>query len=380
MILKAIGFCGAVLLAGETALLVASPQSDDRDSTVLKKELDGFQLEFFNNSPTASQALAINSTGSVIGVKEHPNLRNIYFYYDQNGFKDMPIPKGFTNVEATAVSDTNLVVGRTTKAIGTSGSLRAVTWVPDKAEVKQLPVPDGYEITDAHDISADGKMITGSASGDKGLKPVVWEWDAEQSDWKAQLLPVEHDDNPFLVASQLLISPDGTTIVGCCTESKSAEGVYDSALYEWRISEGAWSRRLVTVEQMQLKGINNKGQIAGSVPGNKGRIPCLVTLNGQLKRLDLLEGDVAGEARDINDDGIIVGWSDDPAGPDGGPTPCTWNVEGKATKVKLNEDGFGMLYAINAKGQMAGTADVITQPADGALSEEAALLGVRISK
>lgn len=369
--------CGfAVLFAG--ALL-----SDDRQPAIINQKYEGLEIEYFNNSATASQALGINSSGSIFGSREDlAKFQNFNFFCGQDGCKEMPTPKGFTNVEALALSDTNLIVGRTTKAIGTRGSLRAVVWSPGKGEINLLPTPEGDESADACDITADGQRITGYATGPGRLRPVVWAWDATPAEWRVEVLPTEHEDNPYLMSSQLIIAPDGKTIVGCCTEKFLEDGTVDSSLMEWRRSDDKWTRRQVSEEAMHLKAINNKGQIAGSIAGSQGRMPCLITLDGTIKLLKLLEGDVAGEARDINEESVIVGWSDDPPGAEGGPTPCTWNLDGQATELKVNELRSGMLYAINGKGQIAGAAVVITKPAtsETANDEESALLAVRISK
>lgn len=368
---------------GLASWLAGNWQSDADKPVVMRQKYEGWQLKIVNNSPTMSQALGMNSSGSIVGVKEHhSDMRQVYFFCDKDICKDMPIPKGFSNVEAAAVSDTDLVVGRTTKAIGSGGSLQAVVWSPKQAEIKLLPKPEGDGLADACDIAANGKRISGYATGPERLRPVVWEWDETKSAWQVETLPTDHAYNPYLMSSQLVISPDGNTIAGCCTEGFLPDGTLDSALYVWTRVDGKWTRKLVTPEQMYVKAINNKGQIVGSVYGSQGRQPCVVTTDGKVKMLELLEGDVSGEARDINDESVIVGWSDDPAGPDGSPMPCTWNVDGKVTQVKVSQLEFGMLFAINAKGQIAGTAGVITKPAtsDKANDEESAMLAVVVTK
>ena len=382
MSLKLVLLSGCALATG-LAALVGLWQSADKKPVVIRQQFQGWRLEFINNSPTMSQVLGMNSSGSIVGVKEHEtDMHHVYFFCDQNVCQEMPIPKGFTNVEAAAISDTDLVVGRTTKAIGTPGSLQAVVWAPKQSEIKMLPAPQADGLTDACDIAADGKRITGYATGHERLRPVVWEWDDKKTAWQVEVLPTEHAYNPYLMSSQLVISPDGKTIAGCCTEGYLPDGSLDSALYAWSKADGKWTRKLVTAEQMYVKGINNKGEIVGSVYGAQGRQPCLVSMDGKVTALELLEGDVSGEARDINEQSVIVGWSDDPTGPTGSPTPCTWSVNGKATQVKVSELEFGMLFAINAKGQIAGTAGVVTKAAtsDKANDEESAMLAVIITK
>jgi uncharacterized membrane protein len=334
-------------------------------------EYKGMKLQILDNSETLSAALAINSGGSIIGQKEVPSedktiFSNVYFYCNKLKSKDMPIPKGFSNIEAVALSDNNRVVGRATRAIGAKdGSLRAVVWDPEASdEVQLLPRAEDDIAGDAQDISADGLRVTGYSTGPERMRPTLWSWDKKQEKWSVTILPTLHENNPYLMSSQLIVSPDGKTIVGCCTESFRPDGSVDSGLFVWRDKDGKWERSLVTSEQMYVKAINNKGQIAGSVAEKHGRMPCLVTLDGKIKMLELLPGDVSGEARDINENSDIVGWSDDPHGPEGGPAPCRWNTEGKATPVEISESGYGSIHSINEAGQVAGMIDLVVAGED----------------
>lgn len=389
MSFKSVFVLSSTFLLGFATFFVGSLQSDDQVSKVLKREHGGWSVEYLQNSATLSQATAINADGAMVGFKEVPNenltiFRSVYFYCGKNGdCKEVPMPKGFTNVEAAAISDTNLVVGRVTRPMGAEdGSLRAFVWDAKKSELQMLPRPEGDTLGDAHSISADGTRITGYSTGFERLRPTLWSWDAKKSEWTVTVLPTLHEYNPYLMSAQLIISPDGKTIVGCCTEQFLPDGTIDSALYVWREENGQWQRKLVTKEQLYVKAINNKGQIAGSVAAQHGRLPCVTTLDGQIKMLDFLEGDVGGEARGINEQSIIVGWSDDPHGPDGGPVPCSWTMEGKVTRIELSESGFGAVFGINEKGQIAGGAEVSyrAEAAKADDEEEVAMLAFRATK
>jgi hypothetical protein len=72
--------------------------------------------------------------------------------------------------------------------------------------------------------------------------------------------------------------------------------------------------------------------------------------------LDLLEGDASGEARCINQDSTIVGWSDDPPGPEGFPESVQWDVEGKVKKIDAGKQAYLLVNAINDAGFIAGSA------------------------
>jgi hypothetical protein len=56
---------------------------------------------------------------------------------------------------------------------------------------------------------------------------------------------------------------------------------------------------------------------------------------------------------------MIVGWSDGPPGPEGGPKACRWNADGNIQPLRLSADPFSMVYAINDAGQLSG---MITLP------------------
>lgn len=338
----------------------------EKDVKLRSVQYKDYKMQLLQNSETLSLAIAINSSGSVIGYKEVPNeektiFRNVFFFCGKLRSKDMPLPKGFTNIEATAISDNNRVVGRATRPIGAKdGSLRAVVWNAESDEqVQLLPRPEGDLSCDAQDVSADGTRITGYATGPDRLRPVLWSWNEQQMQWSITLLPVIHEFNPYLMSAQLIISPDGKTIVGCCTEKFLSDGSVDSGLYMWQQQEGQWNRKLITSEQMYVKAINNKGQIAGSAVQAHGRMPCLITLDGTLQMLQLLPGDVSGEARDINEKSEIVGWSDDPPGTEGGPVACRWKPDGSAFHIELSESGYGSVYSINNEGQLAGMVDLV---------------------
>ena len=196
------------------------------------------------NSPTLSQAIAINQHGSIIGSREVPDesgniYRVFYFHCGPSDCQDMPLPAGYTNVEAEAISDNELVVGFASRPIGhAEGSLRGVVWSPAEKAIELLPAADGDLSSHAQSISGDGKLIAGYSTGPDRLRPVVWSRPGPGQAWEVQVLPTVMEYNPYLMSSSLLISGDGTIVAGCCTEQILAGDVHDSSLYRWRRSEG----------------------------------------------------------------------------------------------------------------------------------------------
>jgi probable HAF family extracellular repeat protein len=91
---------------------------------------------------------------------------------------------------------------------------------------------------------------------------------------------------------------------------------------------------------------------------NGARVPVRIERNGDITQIELLKGDVAGEALGINAAGTVVGFSDDPSGPTGGPQPFVWR-NGVTRLLELPETSqFGAATAINDRGQIAGMLDV----------------------
>jgi len=330
------------------------------ESDIIKLQHGDYDIELIRNSESLSQAVAINARGSVIGTREVSDDSGVTlslksFYCGMDECKDMPMPEGFTNVEAVAISDNDVVVGFASRTIGhEGGSLRAVVWKPQSGTIELLPPADGDEACHAQSITADGTMIAGYTTGPNRLRPAVWSRDEASQDWIVVVLDTLMDYNPYLMSSTLQISPDGTRIVGCCTERILPGDIIDSSLFGWREKQGQWERTLLNKEQMYIRDLNIHGAMVGSLLGPEGRLPCFVSPEGEIRLLGLLQGDVAGEARGINERSLIVGWSDQPHGPEGGPKACTWEADGTVAKLDLSEIPFGMVFGVNDSGQLAG--------------------------
>jgi uncharacterized membrane protein len=360
------------LLFCETSLFANGSHSEEnragsKDFPIKTIKVGQVELEIVVNSETFSQASAINSVGSIIGTREvvGENVAIISqksFYFGDLGHKDMPLPETYTNVEATGISDTDLVIGYAARAIGhPKGNLDGVAWDPKTDQIAILPRAEGDSACQAQSINSDGTMIAGYSTGPARLRPVVWTKGKDTAVWEVTVLPTAHENNPYLMSGHLRVTPDGTCLAGCCTEAFLPNNVIDSSLYFWtKNDQGEWKQRQVSEKQIYIKGFNNKRQIAGVIRELSGKtFPCLFNDKGEETKLSLLPGDETGEARAINHESVIVGFSDDPHGPEGGPEPCSWSVDGKVAAVKLGPSPYGTIHGINDAGQMAGMATLI---------------------
>jgi uncharacterized membrane protein len=350
----------SALLAG------CSPLVPPDGLSVQKVDEEQFALEIFDNSPTFSQALAINAAGQLIGFREVVDETGTVFaqepfFIDGQQTTRVPLLDGYTNIELLALSDKGQVVGYASRPMGhAEGSLTGFVWDSNTGTMTQLKAAEGDISCHAQSISADGMTISGYSvgAGPPRMRPCVWTWSEADSTWQTATLETLDDYNPYMMSSSVQISPDGQRIAACITVARLPNDTYDSSLYQWQRVEGKWMRELVSDEQMYLCDMNDAGQIAGIITTEGGRMPCHVDASGQVTLIDLLPGDVMAEARGINAAGTIVGFSDDPPGPQGGPQAFVWR-QGTTSPMELPAGTTASAaFGINDQGQIAGLLDV----------------------
>ncbi len=348
--------------------LACSPSHSQGEATTVRQVPgEEYSLVILDNSPTFSQASAINASGQLIGVREVVDKSgNIFsqesFFFDGQKIAKLPLLDGFTNIEASALSDTGLVVGYASRPMGhANGSLTGFVWDSKTEKLTRLMPFANDTASQAHDISADGRRITGYTNGSEPtrLRPCLWTWNPATEKWDIEVLSVLQDYNPYTVASRVVISPDGARIAACITVKEYSNNQFDSSLFMWEWSGAKWQRRLVSDEQMVLRDMNNEGEIAAIYTGKTRRDPCFIDAAGKLTLIGTFAGDVSGEAHGINAEGTVVGFSDDPTGPEGGPQAFMWKA-GKSRALKLPEGTvYSSAFGINDLGQIAGLLDVV---------------------
>ncbi len=331
-------------------------------SKALCQEADDYELRIISNSATFSQAIAINAKLEILGSREVTDgdiatLKN----YFRSGEEDLEIksPKDFTNVEPQALSDTGIVVGYVSRPVGNpGGGLRGFYW-DSKTQAITLLAPLPTDTTShAQDISADGKRITGYSTGSEPprIRPCVWQWSEDSKTYAAEELPTLVANNPFLQASQVIISPNGNRIAACITEKQISDFMFDSSLFAWECSkEGTWERTKLSDEQPKLKDMNDAGFLVGSTSGEFKPRACKIDREGKIEIIELLEGDESNIAYGINNAGTVVGMSDDPHGPEGAPRAFVMeNGKVKPLRLLRASESESSALAINQEGAIAG--------------------------
>ena len=354
----------------------APGQADAADRGVSPRVVESgpeYQLEVLDNSDTFSQAIGIDAHGNLLGSREVADPSGTIFseecfYVDARGTVALPKLPDFSNVVYQEISDTGRAVGYASRPVGhPEGSLRAVVWDRATGRITSLGALPGDVSSHAQSISADGKRIAGYSTGSEParLRPCVWTFDDAAERWQAEPLSVLLDNNPYIVSSGVRISPDGTKVAACITVEELSPFIVDSSVFLWEWSGAAWERRALSDEQMYIHAMNDRGEMAGTIVDRGVPQPCHIDGSGAVTRIALLEGDVSGAAHGIDASGTVVGFSDDPQGPTGGPRAFTWK-DGRTTPLPLPETTeFSSAFAINDRGQVAGLLDVELPDPDG---------------
>ncbi len=288
---------------------------------------DDYELRKIANSTTFSQVSAINSRLEVIGTREVTegpfNFTKNFFRSDKDEV-EIQAHKDFTNLEAFAISDNGLVVGYVSRTFQSEGgSVRAFVWDSLTREITLLDPLLSDTVCHAQDISADGSLIAGYSVGSlpPRSRPCVWEWSKQDKKWGVQELSTIIPNNPYLQASQVILSPDGKRIAACITEEQISDIIFNSSLFVWERSKGLeWARRKISDEQLKLKDMNNDGTMVGRVILGGIKRACTIDLTGKLKIMDLLPDSTSSEANGITNTGVIVGMCDNESRETGGPT------------------------------------------------------------
>jgi uncharacterized membrane protein len=320
-------------------------------------------VSFVANEVGAREIVDLNARLETVGWREVVDpgigLRREPFFRRGSSEQRIPLLEGYTNLEAQALSDTGLVVGYASRSIGhTEGSLEAFAWQPPDGRTVALGKgADGANGTVAMGVSSDGQVVAGYwlAANPPRMAPCVWE--NVGGVWQWTPLSTLHDYNPFLLAGRVMVSRDGSKVAACITV-ETVPGVvtrYVSQLFAWqRQAPGTWERRRLMDKAIRLAGINNLGMVAGTCTVDRQKRACVVNSDGELRLLGVLPGDTVSEAYDLNNQGIVVGLSDDPARVDSGPRAFVWS-QGTMSPLKLPQEfTSSVATSINDEGHIGG--------------------------
>lgn len=286
----------------------------------------------FSQSPGWSGVLDCNQQGLILGEHEvaEPAIGLSLQPLLRRGDVDLPlpIPESFTHIEVSRVSENGLVIGFATRPIGhPQGNQQACVWYSQTGQVQLLDTPDGYRGSSAFDIDAAGLTASGYVVGrdPPRLSPCIWQRSGAL--WRCMLLAAPQAYNPLLTSAHVVISDDGQRIAASLVVESGGGDLppFINHLFTWeRADEGAWNRRLLTDRAVHLANINNRGVVAGRVTVDGQRKAFVYHPQCGPRVLSPLPGDASCEATDVNNQDTVVGWSDPPRGPAGGPRAFVW--------------------------------------------------------
>ncbi|GAB5407196.1 MAG: hypothetical protein Aurels2KO_54270 [Aureliella sp.] len=326
------------------------------------------KLEVYDHSQTLTNVLAINAKGDILGLRESLDpkialLNQQHFYSNSKRTVDLPKLPGYSNSEFQALSDDGKAVGYASRAPGNpAGALTAVVWDANSGRITDLGKLDNGTASQATDISSDGTRIVGysTASNPPRVQPCVWTLNKDSDEWTVRALPAIHKNNPYLVSSGVVISPDGKKIAACPTYKVLPNNVFDSNLYIWTDNDGSWERSEISELAGRVKDINDSGVVALNPTTPDGVMPRVASAGGGVEEIELLPGDKSGRALAVAPSGDVYGYSDDPPGPEGGPVSFVYSGGKTSPLPVFAERGvYSSVNACNASGQLVGFVDII---------------------
>lgn len=299
-------------------------------------------VQLIDNSVGFSQVIDLNESGNVLGTREvtvEPSgLATEPYYWQDNRQLKIKLLAGYTNIAPQALSDTGLVVGYATRFVGNpAGNMQAFLWDVATDQPLSLETLPGYRTSHACSVNRKGTVISGYVVGADPPRMMPCVWERIDGNWKNTVLPTTHQFNPSLASSRVLVSPDGSQIAACITSSGRAGPLVSShrSLCVWKLQgDGSWEPSEVYQASLRLSAINDRGMIAGSRTVKTVRRAFAWDPVHGFQMLGLLEGDESAEALDVNDKGLVVGYSDDPHGPTGGPQAFIWK-DGKLLALEF---------------------------------------------
>ena len=286
------------------------------------------RLRTFRKSPSITEVISLNDTGTVLGRYEtvQAGLLEFQNFVLQDGHeRKISVPDGFTHAEPLRLNHVNEVVGFITRPVGSkNGNQRGAVW--NKSSLHILPPPPSYRDSSAHDISHDGRIVSGIAIGKDPPRvvPCIW-YRRKRDQWHPVELPCPERYNPLLVTAHVVLSDDGRRAAGSVVTQKSGARM-SYGVYYWsqknRLDD--WSSTLVLNRAVHLADITNHGLGVGRVLEQGHRRAFVLSAKGDGKLLPLGSDHQTSYATDVNNQGQVVGFSESPPGPDGTMTAFTW--------------------------------------------------------
>ncbi len=286
----------------------------------------------FTHSPGYHTVRDLNSPGLILEEREVVEPSGVStltpFLRQQDRSRPLPIPEDFTHREVYRLSDSGMAVGFASRPMGhPQGSQRACVWDAASGRVELLELPDSYRGSCAFDINAQGTTISGFLTGRDPPRLLPCVWRREPTVWRCTPLSVLQPFNPLLSSGHVVLSDNGQQVAASLVVESIGDDLpyYVNHLFVWqKQANDSWSRRRVAKQAVHVANINNAGLVVGRTTERGHRRAFVYDPQRGAITLPPLAGDVNCQATDVNNRGTVIGWSDDPPGPEGGTQAFLW--------------------------------------------------------
>lgn len=306
-----------------------------------------------------STAVAINDTGSVVGISSNSTQQvrgvkwtvNIIDGTVTSATELSPLT-GFNYSAAYGINQSGFIVGESESAANT---VVAVYWTSGStAAVKLADLAVGKNSA-AYSVSASGRIIGESVNGSDKTVPVYW----SSSSATPVALPT--------------ISAGGTGtafgIIDLADGSSVIVGESDDHAVRWKVNAAGVAQAVEDMGTLSghtrsvAIGVNRSGVMVGESEDALGAVHAVIfkdkTLLGVIiPGFDVIDLGVAGvksSAAAINDNSSIAGWSDDTSG--SSLTSLWLSIASPVSTVNTSlsgSGGSGYAFGINAKNYIVG--------------------------
>ena len=248
-------------------------------------------------------------------------------------------------MECVAISDSGLIVGHAYSPEQAKGAtLQAFVFELDTGNILALPSLPATQASLATAISSNGKTIVGVCSGR------VCVWDRKQESWTVSALPQRADE---LSSQKVCLSDNGRFAVAF------QRGNQIGRLSQWSLDEqGNWLHAVRLEGDITPNDVNNLGIVVGNKLVQSNHLPetrgFVLLPNGELELIEPFDGDNFSTARSVNNEGVVVGWSDAVGDASKWPKSYVW-VRGE--RIPLEGDLVttpSQMYGINDQGEIVG--------------------------
>jgi len=300
-------------------------------------------------------ATGINGRGDLVGFEwvadpQHPGVIGQEPFFARGvQLTRLPLLPTYTSTFPAAVSDTGLVVGRSSKPGSATRRVpmqnQAFVWT-EADGIRGLGVLPGDHASLGAGVTRDGGSICGVSVGDNRVRPCVWDRAGSGAELTWRGTPLPQVDQ--IASTNIAISDDGRLVAGL-------DGVTPT-LWTRPIKPGEpWTRETLGPPQaIHPRAVNNAGTVAGIILPRDGSTHAVVwsRANG-VQTIPEPAGYTRSEAGALNNAGSVVGMIDGPAGSPVAPRAFVFE-NGRLRILEEGGPNFAAATAINDRGQVSG--------------------------